>query len=222
MTRPETSGYIPFSIPGISTPASTWYKVVGDLNTQPALIALHGGPGAGHSYLSPLIDLYNTHGIPIVFYDQVGCGNSTHFRDRMGDSEFWTINLFIRELNNLVDSLRLRERGFSILGSSWGGLLAGAYSITQPAGLKKTVIASGPSDISLYAEGARELLRQLPDKVRKTIEECEKKGDFESPEYEAASAVFTKRHVCRLDPFPQDLMDTLANLKDDPTVYITM
>jgi len=101
-------------------------------------------------------------------------------------------------------------------------MLAGAYATTQPAGLNKVVIASGPSDMQLYVKGTQELMSQMPENMRKTLEECDKKGDFSSPEYEEATAVWAKRHVCTLDPFPQPLQDALKNLKDDPTAYMTM
>jgi L-proline amide hydrolase len=223
ISRPTTEGRIAFNAPNAGKPAETWYKIVGDLSTAtPALILLHGGPGAGHNYLVSHLDLYDRHQIPIVFYDQIGAGKSTHFRERMGDEDFWTVSLFHRELDNLIDHLGLRKNGFYVLGQSWGGVLAGSYASLRPVGLKKAIIASGPSDISLYVEGTNKLLAQLPKEVRKTIEDCEKRGDYDSPEYEKASAVFAARHVCRLDPWPQPLQDTFANLKDDPTTYMTM
>ncbi|KAI0021240.1 hypothetical protein F4780DRAFT_790370 [Xylariomycetidae sp. FL0641] len=36
-------------------------------------IALHGGPGAGHDYRVPLTDLTSRQGVPVIFYDQIGC-----------------------------------------------------------------------------------------------------------------------------------------------------
>jgi proline-specific peptidase len=210
-------------LPNAGKPVSTWYRVTGDLSCPgPALVLLHGGPGAGHNYLSSLLDIYDRFHIPIVMYDQIGAGHSTHFREKMGDEEFWKIDIFIRELDNLIDHLGLREEGFHILGQSWGGVLAGSYASLQPIGLRKVVIASGPSDISLYIKGTRELLAQLPEDVQKTIKDCERRGDYESPEYERASAVYAARYVCRTDPWPQPLKDTFANLKDDPTAYLTM
>lgn len=221
--RPTSEGQVLFEIPNASKQAFTWYKVVGDLSsTSPALIALHGGPGAGHQYLSSLIDLYDRHHIPIVFYDQIGCGNSTHFQEKMGDEGFWTVDLFLRELENLIDHLELRISGFYILGQSWGGALAGEYAARRPKGLKKSIIASGPSDLSLFAKGTQRLLQQLPDDVRKILEASERNGDYESPEYEKANAVYMNRHICKLDPWPQPLQNTFATMKDDPTVYMTM
>lgn len=52
-------------------------------------LSLPQGPGAGHEYLAPLADLWETYGIPTVLYDQIGCGRSTHFREKIYDNEFW-------------------------------------------------------------------------------------------------------------------------------------
>lgn len=191
---------------------------------SPPLIVLHGGPGGGHGYLAPLSELYETYKIPIIFYDQVGCGNSTHFREKMGDTSFWTFELFYAELDNLVDHFQLREKGFYLLGQSWGGILAGAYASRQPSpvGLRKLVISSGPASIPLYVKGCQKLLSQLPEDVRNALEDCDRRGDYESPEFEKAAAVFYGRHVCRLDPYPDAVTSAFANLKDDPTSYLTM
>ncbi|KAI3326844.1 proline-specific peptidase [Xylariaceae sp. AK1471] len=202
----------------------TWYRVLGNLDgsSGPALIGLYGGPGAGHEYLSPLYDLYNQRGIPIVLYDQVGCGSSTHFRSKLGDTSFWTFDLFIKELDNLVNHLKLRSTGFFLFGQSWGGVLAGSYAARKPAGLKKLILASAPASFPLYAEGCRNLLAQLPENVRKTIEDCERRGDFESHEFEEASAVFYSRFFCRMDPMPDNVQAGFGHLGDDPTAYLTM
>lgn len=116
----SAEGEIPFDAPGTSKPCKTWYKVVGKLETPP-LIALHGGPGAGHEYMTPLVDLYEKNGIPIIFYDQIGCGRSTRFPEKVGDTSFWTFDLFTQELENLVTHFNLHQLGFYILGQSWGG-----------------------------------------------------------------------------------------------------
>lgn len=154
---PSHEGEVDLDVPGAGKQCKTWYKVLGRLEaTSPVLIALHGGPGAGHEYLLPLADIYTLYGIPVVVYDQIGCGRSTHLRDRIGDEGFWSFHLFIRELDNLIDRLQLRDRGFYLLGQSWGGMLAATYAMHQPRGkspqgLCKLVIASGPSSMPLYS-----------------------------------------------------------------------
>ncbi|KAK6828338.1 proline-specific peptidase [Apiospora arundinis] len=142
-----------------------------------------------------MTDLLDQYGIPVVFYDQIGCGRSTHLRDRMKDDSFWTFDLFIAELDNLIDHLQLRDRGFYLLGQSWGGMLAGMFAARRPP---------------------------LPDEVRKVLEDGDRTGELETPEYERASAFFYKRHVCQIDPMPEPVQQAFANLKDDPTAYNTM
>ncbi|TGJ79763.1 hypothetical protein E0Z10_g9004 [Xylaria hypoxylon] len=223
-TPPIQEGEVAFDAPGANKPTNTWYKIVGDLASYPgaALVALHGGPGAGHEYLSPVTDLYHRHGVPIIYYDQIGCGRSTHFKEKLGDTSFWTFELFIKELDNLVDHLQLREKGFFLLGQSWGGMLGGAYASLRPKGLKKIILSGAPGSIPLLAQGSRNLLAALPDETRATLEECDRRGDHESPEFEEASKVFYERHVCRLDPYPDDIMSAFINLKEDSTSYLTM
>ncbi|KAK4182078.1 Alpha/Beta hydrolase protein [Podospora australis] len=135
---PVTEGEIFFNAPGAGKPCKTWYKIVGNLQSSSVpLIALHGGPGAGHNYLLSLTDLYRDHGIPVIFYDQIGCGRSTHFQEKMGDTSFWTFDLYLAELDNLIDHLNVREKGFYLLGQSWGGVLTGIYASLRPKGLQK-------------------------------------------------------------------------------------
>ncbi|KAF2736293.1 proline-specific peptidase [Polyplosphaeria fusca] len=223
---PTKEGIVSFSHKNFSEPSQTWYKIVGDLDstTAPVIITLHGGPGAGHQYMLPYSELFETHGFPVVHYDQIGCGKSTHYRDKMGDEAFWTMAMHIAELDNLIDTLNLRQRGYFLVGSSWGGMMSGVFAsrVPSPTGLKKIVIESGPASIPLYQVGSRKLLSELPEDVRKTLEDCERKGDHESEEYQAAEMVFYKRHLCRCDPMPECFQASMANLKDDPTCYMTM
>ncbi|RYP75943.1 hypothetical protein DL769_003709 [Monosporascus sp. CRB-8-3] len=68
--------------------------------------------------LTSLTDQLEQYGISIVFYDQIGCGRSTQLCEKVSDEPFWTSDLFIVELDNLVDHLKLRYEGFYLLGQS--------------------------------------------------------------------------------------------------------
>src|SRR5580692_10037350 len=92
------------------------------------LVTLHGGPGATHDYLLSMADLA-AGGRAVVFYDQTGNGNSTHFPDRGAD--FYTVEKFARELASLVAHLGIAD-GYHVLGQSWGGMLAQEHAITRP------------------------------------------------------------------------------------------
>jgi L-proline amide hydrolase len=220
---PSQEGWVSFDVPDAGKPVKTYYKVIGDLSgTSIPLIVLHGGPGAGHEYLYPLIDLYQKHKIPIVFYDQIGCAQSTHLPEKLGDERFWSVGLFIRELENLIEKLNVKSRGYYVYGSSWGGMLAGAFAARQPLGLKKLVIASGPCDMRLYVKGLRALVKKLPEEIQNVLEDCEKRGHYEGPEYDNAYMAFAKRFTCRLDPFPEDFQKAFAHLQADRTAELTM
>lgn len=170
-----STGEIPFDVPTTGKPCATWYKIIGELNSSTVpMIALHGGSGAGHDYFAPFEDLYEKQRIPVIMYDQIGCGRSTRLRDKMGDTTFWTVELFINELDNLIDHFDLRSTGFYLYVQSWGGMLGGTYAATQPIGLKKLVMSSAPASMKLFMEGTKALLKELPQDVQQALEECDK------------------------------------------------
>jgi len=187
-----SEGFIPFHDPQAMKPCNTWYKVVGDLNSSKTpLITLHGGPGACHEILSPLADLNEQYGILVIFYDQIGNGRSTHLREKAGDVSFWTEELFIKELDNLIDYLGIRS-GFDIYGQSWGGMLAARYATLDPPGLRKMIIAEAPASVHLVLKCQHMLRAALPKNVRETLDRCEKEGRTDSQEYKEALEVYRK------------------------------
>jgi L-proline amide hydrolase len=202
--------------------AETWYRIDGDLRPDdpeaPApLVALHGGPGASHDYMLPLTDLAD--GRAVVFYDQMGNGRSTHYPERGAD--FWTVDLFVRELHNLVDALGIVGR-HHVLGSSWGGFLAQEYALTRPRGLQAMVLADTAASFPDFLAECNRLRGELPPEVEATLRRHEEAGTTDDPEYEEACMVFYRRHVCRLEDWPQELVDSFGWIDKDPTVYHTM
>jgi len=216
-----TEGEIDFPISTISKPCKTWYKLFGSLSsTTIPLIALHGGPGISHNYLLSLSSLASNYSIPIIFYDQIGCGKSTHLPEKNGDTDFWTVDLFLSELDNLLSKLGIRE--YDLYGNSWGGMLAAEHAVRQPSKLRRLIIADSPASMSDWIVAAGGLRQQLPTDVQSVLDRCERDGRTETEEYGMAVMEFYKRHVCRVWPFPGDVEDAFAGLKEDSTVYHTM
>ena len=196
----------------------TWYRVTGDLNGgQVPLVVLHGGPGAAHNYLLEIAGLAST-GRPVIHYDQLGCGNSTHLRDR--GAEFWTVELFLEELANLLEKLDVGPH--HLLGQSWGGMLGAEYAVTRPSGLQSLVISNSPASMDLWVAEANRLRQDLPSDVRDALSQHEANGTTDDPAYLAATQVFYDRHVCRVLPNPPEVVATMTQLNEDPTVYHTM
>jgi len=97
------------------------------------IIVVHGGPGMDHGYLRPGMDeLARTH--RLVFYDQRGSGRTE------GEVTRATVNIdaFLGDITALADSLRLPR--FTLLGHSFGGLLAMHYAARHPERLRALVL----------------------------------------------------------------------------------
>jgi L-proline amide hydrolase len=199
---------------------STWYRITGTLEPdaeQAPVVILHGGPGAAHNYCLSMSSLA-TDGRAVVHYDQLGCGNSTHLPD--ADPSFWTPELFIRELRNLVQALGIER--FHLLGQSWGGMLGPEVVLSDDSGILSLSICDSPASMQLWLQAANQLRDQLPTEVQETLNRHEEAGTTDSAEYYEAEQVFYARHVCRIQPFPTDVADSFDQIDADPTVYHTM
>lgn len=216
------TGKIPFEYKKNGMKGETAYWVWGDLSSSKTpLIVLHGGPGVPHNYLLPISLIYKDYGIPVVMYDQIGCGESTRFKDKKGDEEFWTPELFMEELNTVKSHLGIKK--FDLLGQSWGGMLAAQYAIEQQSkGLRKLILSDSPSDMGKWNKAQNDLRKQLPQEIQDTLERCEKEGKMETPEYEACVMEYYKLFMCRCEPWPKEAEDSFAALGEDNTVYNTM
>jgi L-proline amide hydrolase len=198
---------------------STWYRVTGDLDSgMTPLVVVHGGPGCTHDYVLNIADVAKS-GRAVVHYDQIGGGRSTHLPERGGD--FWTVQLFLDELDNLLDSLGIAD-DYHLLGQSWGGMLGAEHAILQPEGLRSLVISNSPASMALWSSEAKILRGQLPPEVEAALDRHEADGTTDDPEYLAAAQVYYDEHVCRVVPNPPEVVRTFEMLTEDPTVYHTM
>jgi L-proline amide hydrolase len=197
----------------------TWYRVTGDHKSgKTPLVVLHGGPGCTHDYVDSFKDLAAT-GRAVIHYDQLGNGRSTHLRDKGAD--FWTVPLFLGELDRVLAHLGIAGR-YDLLGQSWGGMLAAEHAVLQPPGLRRLVIANSPASMTTWVEEANRLRLNMPGDVQETLTAHEAAGTIDSAAYQAATNIFYERHVCRVVPMPPEVARTFAVIADNPTVYHTM
>lgn len=152
----------------------------------------------------------------MVFYDQLGAGNSDH----PDQPDLWTVELYVREVDVVRDALGLDR--VHILGQSWGGQLALEYALTRPEGLESLILADSLADMPQWASEANRLRSQLPREVQEVMDKHESEGTLDDPAYEVASMEFYRRHVCRLEEWPEEVNRTFEKLAKYPQVYETM
>ena len=212
-----TEGSVDFTIPSISTTCNTWYKIVGSLSSgiRP-LVVVHGGPGLSHDYMLPLSDLATLYSIPVIFYDQIGNGLSTHLPDKKGDDSFWTLSLFIHELDNLISALGITS--YDLCGQSWGGVISSVFAARKPSpkGLTKLVLSNTPASAEGWTNAYRRYMEELPNEAREALYKPD------TPERAEAMSTFTRRHVCTVHPMPEELVASFAWIEKDDTVFLTM
>ncbi len=190
----------------------TWYRAVGDLELGAVpLLTLHGGPGSTHNYFAPLERLADERAV--VFYDQIGCGNS----DRPTDVE-WSVAVFRDEVVALREQLGLER--IHLLGSSWGGMLAQEHVLAGARGIVSLVLSSTLASIDEWAEEQLKLRAALPPEVVEVLDRHERAGTFDEPEYEQAMEAYFDRHFYR-GPKPRPELERMAAGKA-PDVYRAM
>jgi proline-specific peptidase len=175
-----------------------WYRVVGGGSDHEGfpLLVLHGGPGVPHDYLENL-EALASETRRVVFYDQLGCGNSDH----PDDPSLCRVSRFADELATVRRELGLDQ--VHILGQSWGGMLAIEYALRQPEGLVSLILANTLSSMPMWIAEANRLRAELPPEVNATLLRHEEAGTTDDPAYQDAMNVFYARHVCRVIPMPE-------------------
>ncbi|WGI30902.1 proline iminopeptidase-family hydrolase [Mycolicibacterium aubagnense] len=212
---PTTSHRVPFR------EHETWVQITTPKSPNPGappLFVLHGGPGMAHNYVRNIAELADETDRTVIHYDQLGCGNSTHLPD--APAGFWTPELFVEEFHAVRAALGIDE--YHLLGQSWGGMLGAEIAVRRPSGLTSLVICNSPASMELWMAGCAELRSQLPPEVSAALTRHEEAGTVTDPEYVAATNEFYARHLCRVVPMPQDLIDTITQMEAEPTVYHTM
>ena len=199
---PENSGFV--DVEG----GRVWYRENGTRHgDKPSVLCIHGGPGLSHDYMLSLVDLADEY--RVVFYDQLDAGNS----DKPGDPANWRIERFVGEVVAICAALGLER--VVVIGSSWGGSVAAEYAIPRPEGLVAVVLSSPMINAQRWAADNTAYRKQLPAEVQAVLDEHEAADTTDSDAYQDAAMVFYGRHLCRMDPWPEDLLRSFGELNHD-------
>jgi proline iminopeptidase len=133
------------------------------------LVVVHGGPGAEHSYFLPwLLPLARTH--RLVFIDERGSGQS----QRLQDASQYTVEAMADDVEAVRVALNLGQ--ISLLGHSYGGVLAQTYALKYQQHLSHLILNSTfPSTSQMNAVLAREKA-QMPAEKLARLNQLEQAG----------------------------------------------
>jgi len=211
------TGFIPFNY-GCSQ-YQTWYAAYFPSETicqDSPLIALHDGPGFTHEYLDAIKDLASNR--TVILYDQFGNGNSTHLDAQTANDTLWSIDLYLSELENVIDYFEFDS--FDLLGQGWGGMLGAEYAVSGPEKLRKLVLSSSPGAMYLWVNSQKQLL--YDEGFPQDVQDAMAVGFGDPVRYRPALEIYYNSHGCTLDPWPAPLNASFNALFADPTVGIKM
>lgn len=206
---PATEGYAAFQ------GYKTRFRVVGKSRSRHALICIHGGPGYGLDYLEPLGEMQST-GRQVVFYDQLGCGRS----DALRPGAEWSMGLFLAELEAVRAAAGLSA--CHVLGHGWGGMIALEYALGHPAGLDSLVLSSTPASVPLWREELAGLAHGLPEEIRGPLDRHRLSGTLGTPPCRCIVDAFLRRHLCRLNPWPEALERSVEQARREPGARLAL
>ena len=196
-----------------------WTKRIGN-NPKIKLLLLNGGPGATHEYFECFENFLPAKGIEIIYYDQLGCGNS----DNPNDVALWDLARYVEEVEQVRKALDLDATNFYMLGHSWGGILAMEYALKYQKNMKGLIISNMMSSCPEYGKYAEEVLaKQMNPKVLTEINQIEAAKDFTNPRYmELLIPNFYEKHILRFPAkdWPEPVNRSMGKLNQ--SLYVTM
>ena len=215
----QTGGIKMVTITTPKGPFKVWTKRIGN-NPKMKLLLLNGGPGATHEYFECMESFLPAEGIEIIYYDQLGCGNSVDPKD----TSLWDLVRYVEEVEQVRTALNLTKDNFYLLGHSWGGILAMQYALKYQNNLKGLIISNMMSSCPAYGKYAQEVLaKQMDPKVLDTIRTIEANKDFSNPKYmELLMPHFYAKHILRipLEEWPEPVTRSFGKMNQ--SLYVTM
>ena len=190
-----------------------WTKTVGEGPIK--VLLLHGGPAACHDYLEAFESFLPPAGIQIIYYDQLGCGNS----DIPDDTTLWTLPAFVEEVEEVRQGLGLDR--FVLLGHSWGGMLAIDYALKYQRHLRGLAISNMTAGIQSYLGRTASLKNLLDAPDRALLAKLEAAQDYDNPAYtKLMMEKLYPQMICRIQPWPEPLTRSFSKLNQK--IYVQM
>jgi len=146
------------------------YKTFG--KGKPLLI-INGGPGMNSEGFSAIAEELSKFSYQTITYDQRGTGKSTIENP---NSENITMDLMVEDMENLRKHLKLEK--WSILGHSFGGIMAAYYATKHPDRIDKLIFSSsGGVNMKFTSYLAKTLNNNLSKTQRDSLAYYQRKID---------------------------------------------
>ena len=188
-------------------------KIFNSKSKSIPLILVHGGLGSNHLYLESINELSNE--MPVIFYDQLGCGLS----DIPKDNSNYSLNYFTEELRCIIKSLGYKK--VNLLGSSWGTMLAVNLCLKYSLPIVNSLVLSGAClDVDMWIRDSRKNIKNLSQNYLEIVEKCEETSDYFCEDYLTIMQEYNNTYLCRMDPLPEILVECNKNLNNDLYFYM--
>lgn len=171
---------------------SLYYEIHGE-DDRDVLLYLHGGPGASCMDYADQAKMLGAH-LKVIIFDQWGVLRS----DSIGEKEPYGMDIQLAQIERIRQLLGIDR--WSVLGHSYGGLLAVRYGQKYPDAVDK-ILLECPS--LWFPDSARSIARHFEDHFRRngdmeTLAECQR---IQQTDYHDNSVMF-------------DLLELLDRVKD--------
>jgi proline iminopeptidase len=141
------------------------------------LLILHGGPGASHDYFFPyLLPLMRNN--RLIFIDERGSGKS----QKLEQPSEYTVENMVEDVEAVRKALDLGK--ISLLGHSYGGVLAQAYALKYQENLSRLILCSTFHSTAKMNRVFRDIMAEMTPELRSRIEKMEKDSLYgHGPDY---------------------------------------
>jgi len=99
------------------------------------ILLIPGGPGDSHTYFHPWFSELAKH-FRVIYFDAFGRGRS----DRAKDASEYTFQRDVEDVESLRKELKIDR--WTVLGHSYGGMVAQGYALKYPMSLEKLILSN--------------------------------------------------------------------------------
>ena len=135
------------------------------------LMVVHGGPGASHDYFLPYLLPLARHN-RLIFIDERGSGKS----EKLDDVSQYTVENMVEDCEAVRQALGLGK--ISLLGHSYGGVLAQAYALKYQKNLSHLILGSTFASTRELNDALAKMKAAMPSDDREKLDSLEKAGLF--------------------------------------------